>query len=174
MTSDLRATIIATSIEHKKRAWLDKDWRPCVSIGDNYTVKFGSVRDVEPERATQDYLFNHAQQCQSQDTPRIAKILHHFVDDDRCNMYLVMESIQLQESPPDLVERIQKALVWLSEVPLPPNQTLGPVGGGRIHHKFFKNSQAPFPIPDLAMLDQYIQNVCLNFTLLKLSAAANT
>ena len=48
-----------------------------------------------------------------------------------------MERIKLQESPPDLAARIQKAMK-LSEVPLPSNYALGPVGSGRIRHKFFK------------------------------------
>ena len=76
------------------------------------------------------------------DAPRIARIVHHFVD--QRTMYLVMERIKLQESPPDLAARAQKAVKWLSEVPLPPNYALGPVGGGRIRHKFFKEFKAPF------------------------------
>ena len=81
-------------------------------------------------------------------------------------MYLVMERIKLQESPPDLAARIQKAVKWLSEVPLPSNHVLGPVGGGRIRHKFFKEFKAPFEFPDIEMLDRYMKNVrpCLHFS----------
>ena len=159
MDPDLRATIVAARKEHEKRVWLDEDWRACVSIDEKYFVKYGNRRDVEPERATQDYLFEHLQQCQSQDTPRIAKTLHHFMDDDGYTMYLVMEYIKLQVAPPDMDERVHDALLWLARAPLPPNQMLGPVGGGRIRHRFFKNYEAPFEIPDLVMLDQYIQKV---------------
>ncbi|KJA22694.1 hypothetical protein HYPSUDRAFT_40793 [Hypholoma sublateritium FD-334 SS-4] len=71
-------------------------------------------------------------------------------------MYLVMERIRLQESPPDLDARIQKAMKWLSEVPPLSDQPLGPIGGGCIRHKFFKESKAPFVFPDNATLDQYV------------------
>ena len=76
-------------------------------------------------------------------------------------MYLVMERINLQVSPSDLAARIQEAMKWLSEVPLPSNPTLGPVGGGRIRHKLFKDFKAPFNIPDVGMLDEYMKKVRL-------------
>lgn len=161
MDSDLRATIVAACQEHEKNMWLDDNWRACVSIGERYFVKFGSVGNIESECATQNYLFNYAQRCHLKDTPRIAEILYHFIDESDCTMYLVMEYIKLQESlAPDFDDRIHRALLWLSKVPLPPNQWLGPVGGGPIRHKFFKDYEAPFPMSDLATLDQYIQRVC--------------
>jgi hypothetical protein len=120
-------------------------------------VKFGAQRDLEPERATQEFIFNHAQQPQTPDPPRISKIVHHFVDET--TMYLVMERIKLQKSPPDLAARIQEAIKWLSEVPLPSNPTLGPVGGGPIRHKFFTDFESPFNFLDVKMLDQYVMKV---------------
>lgn len=68
-----------------------------------------------------------------------------------------MEGIKLQESPPDLAARVQKAMKWLSEVPLPSNHALGPVGGGRIRHRFFKDFKAPFDSLDVKKLDQYME-----------------
>ncbi len=107
---------------------------------------------------TQEYIFAHAQQSNNTpDAPRIARIIHHFVDN--CTMYLVMERINLQEFPLDLAARTQKAVKWLSEVPLPSNHTLGPVGGGHIRHKLFKNFTAPFDFPDVMMLDRYLKTV---------------
>ena len=90
------------------------------------------------------------------DHPRIAKILHHFVD--QRIMYLVMDRINLQVSPPDLAARIQEATKWPSELPLPSNHTLGPVGHSRIRHKL-KEFEAPSIFPDVRMLDEYIKKV---------------
>lgn len=74
-------------------------------------------------------------------------------------MYLVIERIKLQESPPDLPARIQKAMKWLSEVPLSStNHALVPVGGGCIYHKFFKEFKAPFVCPDV-VTDGYMKRV---------------
>jgi hypothetical protein len=126
MNQEYKAKVIAACKEHKEQNSENDDYRAYVYVGENYFVKFGAQRDLEPERATQEFIFNHAQQPQSPDPPRISKIVHHFVDET--TMYLVMERIKLQESPPDLAARIQEAIKWLSEVPLPSNPTLGPVG----------------------------------------------
>jgi hypothetical protein len=53
-----------------------------------------------------------------------------------------MEHIRLRdEHPPDLAERMVVALNWLSEVPPPSKDLMGPIGGGLIHHSFFKNNR---------------------------------
>ncbi|KAH8986802.1 hypothetical protein EDB86DRAFT_2224657 [Lactarius hatsudake] len=153
MNQDFQAKVIAVCKEHEKQNWRNYDYRACLYIGTNYFVKYGNPKDLGPEPATQESIFNHAQQPQTPVPPRIAKILHHFVDDE-ATMYLVMERINLQVSPPDLATRIQEAIKWLSEVPLPSNPTLGPAGGGPIRHRFFK---APFNIPDVGMLDEYMK-----------------
>ncbi|KAH8979489.1 hypothetical protein EDB86DRAFT_2814548 [Lactarius hatsudake] len=165
MNQDFQAKVIAVCKEHEKQNWQNYDYRACVYIGTNYFVKYGNPKDLEPEPATQESIFNHAQQPQTPVPPRIAKILHHFVDDE-ATMYLVMERINLQVSPPDLATRIQEAIKWLSEVPLPSNPTLGPAGGGPIRHRFFKDFEAPFNIPDVGMLDEYMKKVrpCCNFS----------
>ena len=161
---ELQTAVIAECTKHKEQNSQNADYRACVDIGTEYFVKYGVRRDLEPERATQECIFTHAQQSNTPDAPRIARIIHHFVD--QRTMYLVMEHIKLQESPPDLAARIQKAVKWLSEVPLPSNHVLGPVGGGRIRHKFFKEFKAPFEFPDIEMLDRYMKNVrpCLHFS----------
>ena len=161
---ELQTAVIAECTKHKEQNSQNADYRACVDIGTEYFVKYGVRRDLEPERATQEFIFTHAQQSNTPDAPRIARIIHHFVD--QRTMYLVMERIKLQESPPDLAARTQKAVKWLSEVPLPSNHVLGPVGGGRIRHKFFKEFKAPFEFPDIEMLDRYMKNVrpCLHFS----------
>lgn len=151
-----QAEVIAACKDHKEQNSQKDDYRACVFIGTEYFVKYGTPKDLEPERATQEFIFNHTQQPQTPVPPRIAKILHHFVEER--TMYLVMERITLQESPPD-VARIQEAMKWLSGVPLPSNPTLGPVGGGRIRHKFFKEFKAPFIFLDVGMLDAYLKKV---------------
>ncbi|KAH9015922.1 hypothetical protein EDB85DRAFT_1875454 [Lactarius pseudohatsudake] len=164
MNQDFQAKVIAVCNEHEKQNWRNYGYRTCVYIGTDYFVKYGSREDLEPELATQEFIFNHAQQPQTPIPPRIAKILHHFVDE--VTMYLVMERINLQVSPPDLATRIQEAMKWLSEIPLPSNPTLGPAGGGPIRHMFFKDFRAPFDIPDVGMLDEYMKKAygLLSFT----------
>ena len=157
MNQAFQAKVIAACKEHIKQNSQNHDYRACVYIGTNYFVKYGTRKDLEPELATQEFIFNHAQQPQTPVPPRIAKILHHFVDE--VTMYLVMECINLQVSPPDLAARIQEAIKWLSEVPPPSNPTLGPVGGGRIRHRLFNEFRAPFNIPDVGMLDEYMKKV---------------
>ncbi|KAG5634635.1 hypothetical protein H0H81_001317 [Sphagnurus paluster] len=150
MNQEFQAQVIAACKEHRAKnlSYDNLNDKNSLYVGE-YFVKFGYQRDLEPERATQEFFFNHAQAQQPQtSTPRppcIAKIVHHFVE--KYTMYLVMERIKLQESPPDLAARIHEAMKWLSEVPPPPNSTLGPVGGGPIRHKFFQEFVAPFTFP---------------------------
>ncbi len=154
---ELQTAVIAACTRHKEQNTQNVDYRAYVYIGMEYFVKYGTRRDLEPERATQEFIFTHVQQSNTPEAPRIARIVHHFIDQG--TMYLVMERIMLQEFPTDLTARIQKAVKWLSEVPLPSNPALGPVGGGRIRHKFFQEFRAPFDFPDVEMLDRYIKKV---------------
>src|SRR5882757_69322 len=87
MTQDFQAGVVAVCKEHEKQNSQNDDYRACVYIGTKYFVKYGSQRDLEPERATQEFIFNHAQQPQTPVPPRIAKILDHFVEERA--MYLV-------------------------------------------------------------------------------------
>ena len=153
MSESIQAEVIAACKTHKNQNWQNVDYRACVFVG-AYFVKYGAAKDLIPELATQEYLYAYAQQPQ---TPRIARIVLHFVDQN--TMYLVMERIELQTFPPDLAKRIQETVEWLSNVPLPPNLSLGPVGGGVIRHKFFKDWKAPFIFSNTAMLDLYMSKV---------------
>ena len=162
MSQDLQTTVISACAKHDENSQND-DYRRRVYLGMDYFVKYGSRSDLESELATHKYIFAHAQQTNTPDTPRIPQIVHHFVDQNA--MYLVMERIKLQESPPDLAARKQKAIKWLTELPLPSNYALGPVGRGLIRHRFFNDSEAPFVFPDVVTLDQYINRVrpCFDF-----------
>ena len=82
-----------------------------------------------------------------------------------------MERIKLQVSPPDLAKRIQGAAGWLSNVPPPSKPKLGPVGGGFIRHKFFREFKAPFDFSDAAMLDVYMMKVRPRFVSLVFTTA---
>lgn len=53
----LQAEVIAVC----KETWRNYDYRACVYIGTKYFVKYGTLRDIEPERATQEYIYDHAQ-----------------------------------------------------------------------------------------------------------------
>ncbi|KIK20264.1 hypothetical protein PISMIDRAFT_682436 [Pisolithus microcarpus 441] len=154
MCEELQAVVIAACKTHEETNPRKDDYGACVFVGADYFVKYGAAHDLEPERATQEYFYQHAQQPQTPEPPRIAKIVHHFIHQH--TMYLVMERIELQVSPPDLAKRIQGAVEWLANVPPPPNSKLGPVGGGFIRHKFFKDHEAPFEFSDTAMLDLYM------------------
>ena len=105
MSEDLQAEVIAVCRKHKEQNSRNYDYRACVFVGVDYFVKYGAAKNLEPELATQEYLFHHAQQSQTPETPRIAKIVHHFV----------------YQKTPDLATRIQGAIEWLSKVPPPSN-----------------------------------------------------
>ena len=76
-----------------------------------------------------------------------------------------MEFITLTATPLDLIDRTAKALVWLSNVPPPPNHVMGPLGGGPIRHKFFKDYTASQLFSSVEALQRYIRKVrpCFHF-----------
>ncbi|KAI6016608.1 hypothetical protein PISMIDRAFT_13903 [Pisolithus microcarpus 441] len=67
-------------------------------------------------------------------------------------MYVVMEFTMLTADPPDLIERIARALKWLSEVPRPPDHVIGPSEGGHIRYKILKDFKAPLPFTSVEAL----------------------
>ena len=94
-----QTAVIAACAIHEELNWRNRDYRACIYIGTDYFVKYGNQRDLEPELATQEFMFSYAQQSTAPDTPRIAQIVHHFVD--QATMYLVMEYIKLPEGTPE-------------------------------------------------------------------------
>ncbi|KAG5649927.1 hypothetical protein H0H81_001440 [Sphagnurus paluster] len=61
MNQAFQAKVIAACTEHEEKNSRydcridDRDYKPCVYIGENYFVKFGPQRDLEPERVTQEF-----------------------------------------------------------------------------------------------------------------------
>lgn len=159
----LEADIVKACTNHKFVHSEDKNYRACVRIGTNYFVKFDHPNALWSEFQTQLYIFEYAKSNPHPDAPRIPQVVHYF--GDSMTMYLVMELITLTAAP-DLIDRTAKALVWLSSVPPPnPNHMIGPLGGGPIHHKFFKEYEAPLLFSSVEALQRYIHKVrpCFHF-----------
>ncbi|KAF9512522.1 hypothetical protein BS47DRAFT_1382916 [Hydnum rufescens UP504] len=95
----------------------------------------------------------------------IPQVVHHFGDSR--TKYLVMEFITLMAAPADLIDRTAQTLVWLSRVPPPPNHVIGPLGGGCIRHKFFKDYTAPLVFSSVEALERYMHKA---YTLLSTRA----
>ncbi|KAF8657965.1 hypothetical protein AX16_002126, partial [Volvariella volvacea WC 439] len=150
------ATIVDACTKHKQAHWKDYNYRACVFIGTDYFVKFGDPQTLWPEVATQSYISEYAQSHPDMPRmPRIPKVIHHFRDQQ--TMYLVMEYITLTAPSPDLTERTAEALKWLSGVPAPPDHVFGPLGGGRIRHRFFKDNEAPLSFSSIGALEHYME-----------------
>ncbi|RDB18139.1 hypothetical protein Hypma_000611 [Hypsizygus marmoreus] len=148
----LEANIVEACTNHELVHSKDKNYRACVSIGTDYFVKFGDPDDLLPEIQTQSYIFDYARSNPHPDAPRIPQVVHHF--GDSMTMYLVMEFITLTAAP---IDRIVQALVWLSSVPPPPDHVIGPLGGGPIRHKFFKDYTAPLLFSSVEALQRYMR-----------------
>ena len=154
--------------EHMQSHWKDKDYRACVSLepkGSKYFIKFDDPTTLWPEFSTQSYIHDYAKRHHDKHGPRIPQALHYF--EAQGEAFLVMEYIQLRDEPtPDLAERTAKALNWLLEVPPPSEDVMGPVGGGRIRHRFFKNNIAPTEFSGTDALERYMNKVrrCLYFS----------
>ena len=149
----LEANIVEACTNHQLAHWRDDNYRPCVSIGTDYFVKFGGLDLLWPEIQTQSYIFNYAKFNPHPDAPRIPEVVHHFRHER--TMYLVMEFITFTAAP---LNQTEQALVWLSSVPPPPNHVIGPLGG-RIHHRFFKDGTAPLLLSSVEALQRYIRKV---------------
>jgi hypothetical protein len=158
----LEANIVETCTNHELVHERDKNYRACVSIGTDYFVKFGDPDALWPGLQTQSYIFGYAISNPHPDAPRIPQVVHHFGDSR--TMYLVMEFITRTAAP---IDRTAQALVWLSSIPPPPNHVIGPVGGGRIRHKFFKDYMAPLLFSSVEALQRYMRKVRPCFYLLE-------
>jgi hypothetical protein len=156
--SALEAAIVDTCTKHKEAHWKESGYRDCVSIGTEYFVKFGNPKTMWPEIVTHKYIYEYAQShADTPRTPRIPRVKHHFKD--QRTMYMVLEPITLTRNPPDLPERTAEALKWLYKVPAPPGHVFGPLGGGPIRHRFFKDYEAPLAFSSIGALERYIEKV---------------
>ena len=157
----LQEAIITACTDHKEQNWRKPKYRACITIGTEYFVKFGASETLKAEAATQTYMRSHAESDSA--APRIAKVL--FLFERKFTTYIVMEYIELV-GPAD-PGRKAKALEWLSRVVPPPDDLLGPVGGGRIRHDVFKDGVAPLNFEDVGALDRYfgrVSSACCSFT----------
>jgi hypothetical protein len=155
----LKARIISLCAEHEEQHWRDHDYRACVSIDLKFFVKYGPPTDIGPEASTQSYIYNYAI-CE-ENAPRIAKVIHYFLDESKVNAFLVMEYTEIDAShTTQLPERAAAAIDWLSTVLPPSKDTLGPIGGGLIRHMFFKNHEAPLRFTSIRALESYMNKVC--------------
>ena len=159
---DAEDAIIEACKKHEQDNEGKREYSACISIN-NYFVNFRGYKAVWPEIQTHMYVATFAESLADTSRPRIPKVLHHF---ERENMaYLVQEKITLNHSPPDLPQRMIEAITWLATVPAPKGHVLGPLGGGRIRHSFFKDYIAPFHFQSVQDLEFYMNKVrpCLYF-----------
>jgi hypothetical protein len=173
-TAALKKTIIEICTKHKEENWKKVNYRPCVFVPPCYFVKYGDPDTLWPEAATQRYISEYAKsQPDTPLKPRIADVVHYFEGAPRS--YLVMEHITLAPGPPppDFIERIAAAVKWLSDVPPPVDHVIGPLGGGRICHQFFKDYMAPLSFPSVAALERYMEKVRLCFPFLEYAPFAH-
>lgn len=164
----VKAAIVKACQNHFTLNWSKRDYRAAICMGTDYFVKFGNPKALRPEIAMQDYVSAYAESHPKEGTPRISKVLFSFIKDSI--LYMVMEYIELEEFPAD-PQRRAAALSWLSEVPLPDGHVFGPLEGGRIRHRFFKDSEAPLEFSSVVALERYIDKV--RFTLIFSLASAN-
>ena len=163
------ADIIAFCAEHEQSHGQERDYCACVTIESKkakYFIKFYDSETLWPEFSTQSYIYDYA--MRHKNGPHIPQPLHYFESQDECVAFLVMEYIELADHSliTNLAERTAWALDWLSKVSAPPEdimdpskEAMGPVGGGFIRHRFFKNYQAPVSFQSVADLQFYMNEV---------------
>ena len=140
-----------------------------IGDGSSKFVKYCDSR-LFPEARTQQYIANLANLDAV--APGVPQVEHVFID-DHGGVYLVMEYIPLNTFRP-WVERdalptdernrrlqvaakaIAAALSWLMMCPLPVCCKLGPIGGGRMQHDFFRKEEAPLEFPSVEALEKYV------------------
>lgn len=155
------ADIVATCEEHLQSHRMDHAFHACVTIESKeskYFIKFNNPETLWPEFSTQSYIHDYA--MRHGDGPRIPQALHYF-EAAKWKAFLVMEHIELTHPSliTNLAERAAQALDWLSKVPPPSEDVLGPIGGGPIRHTFFKDHEAPLTFSSIDALERYMNKV---------------
>ncbi|KAG6828912.1 hypothetical protein H0H92_006298 [Tricholoma furcatifolium] len=59
------------------------------------------------------------------------------------------------------VAKVAEAIAWLRSCPLPPNASVGSVGGGRIIHPLWLDSEAPLLFTSTEALERYMDKALL-------------
>ncbi|KAG6821793.1 hypothetical protein H0H92_000807, partial [Tricholoma furcatifolium] len=57
------------------------------------------------------------------------------------------------------VAKVAETITWLYSCPLPPNASVGSVGGGTICHPFWEDYEAPFDFTSAAAMERYLNGV---------------
>jgi len=152
------ATIISACDEHERASRWKRGYRRCLVI-EGFFIKFDSYRSLYPQVETQKYVFRCAKDDIS--APRVPEVLHFFHRDYRM-AYVVMEYIKFTPPPvPDLPKKAALALQWLRDLPAPPDcPWIGPLGGGRVRHRLFKDYEAPLSFVSIQAIERYLNTVC--------------
>jgi hypothetical protein len=156
-TTALEIEVVEVCAKHEREHGKDTNYRQVVRVRTEFFVKFGNANSLLPEIASQKYLYDRSTTDHRPGAPRIAQVVHVFKH--KWTVYLVMELITLMHTPSDFVAQMAEAIVWLANVPCPPNHVLGPVGGGRIRHEFFQDDEAPLKFTSVMALERYIEKV---------------
>ena len=150
------ADIVATCAEHMQSHWKDDDYRACVSIESKeskYFIKFDDPTTLGPESR---------RGRTSTTMPCITGMGHAFprlyTTSKLKKAFLVMEHIKLTHPSliTNLAERTAQALDWPSKVSAPSEDVMGPLGGGLIRYRFFKDNKAPLAFSGIDALERYI------------------
>ncbi|KAF7324466.1 hypothetical protein MSAN_02518600 [Mycena sanguinolenta] len=120
------AHIVATCVDHMQSHWRDKGYRACVS-------RIKRIKILH-----QSYIHEYA--IHPGNGPRVPQAVHYFEAEDSKDAYL----------------RTARALEWLSKVPASFEDVLGPIGGGLIRRRFFKDHTAPLAFSSVAALERYM------------------
>ncbi|PPQ63903.1 hypothetical protein CVT24_010370 [Panaeolus cyanescens] len=127
---------------------------------EKYFIRFDHSKslDLKSFVATQRYLHSVARNA---DHIRIPEIVHEFTHDEgnRQTTYIVMPFIPFLDPPPaDKDAKIQEAARWLATVAAPKGHKLGPLGGGPMIHRFFKDGEADVAYADVESLERFMEN----------------
>jgi hypothetical protein len=152
--ANFEATVIRTCKAHRLNHWSDADYHACLFI-ESYVVKYEDYESLEPRVKTQRHVYDYAKTREN--APRIPKVEYFFKDDEGTG-YLVMEHVTVLPTP-NLAERTADALNWLAQVPAPSGHMIGPLGGGLIRHRVFKDFEAPLVFSNAGALERYINEV---------------
>jgi len=156
--ADLQDDIISACSKHERENERKPDYRRAFPF-QGYFVKFGPHKIFNPEVMTLKYLADLAAKDSS--APRVPRVLHYFYQPGRMG-YVLMEFIQfVQVSPGILSEKAAQAVRWMHNVQVPGDVILGPKGGGRAHHKVFRDSEAPRSYSSIMALERYLNTVRL-------------
>ena len=157
----LEATVIRICREHMRNHWRDVDFHSRLLIG-NYVAMYEYYESLEPRVKTHRHVYDYAKT--QENALRIPKV-EYFFQDDEGKGYLVMERVTVLPTPKNLAERTAEALNWLALIPAPSNHVIGPLGGGVIRHRLFKDSEAPLVFSSVGALERYVNEVrpCLYF-----------